>query len=321
MGGDAHDPPQMDWMNNFWGNFVPGNAADAYKYEFQQENPFLQHPAPFEEAMKHYQAGSLTDAILALEVSVQRDPQNSDAWRWLGTAHADNDEDKLAISALRRSLEADPENIEALLDAGVSYTNELVQVEALEHLRSWLARHPEYSNIPVPPGSEEASLFEQQRSVIEMFLQAAEINPTDVDIHTVLGVLWNLTREYNHAEEAFKEAVKLDPENPSLWNKLGATQANSARENGSKDAVYAYRKALELKPNYIRAWVNMGISYANRKMYDLAAKYYLKALSLNPTPNHIWSYLRLTLNCMDRHDLAALVEEKNVDLFRSQFTF
>ena len=52
-----------------------------------------------------------------------------------------------------------------------------------------------------------------------MFLQAAEINPTDVDIHTVLGVLWNLTREYNHAEEAFKEAVKLDPENPSLWNK------------------------------------------------------------------------------------------------------
>ena len=43
-----------------------------------------------------------------------------------------------AISALRRSLEADPENIEALLDAGVSYTNELVQVEALDHLRNWL---------------------------------------------------------------------------------------------------------------------------------------------------------------------------------------
>jgi thioredoxin-like negative regulator of GroEL len=43
-----------------------------------------------------------------------------------------------AISALRRSLQADPDNIEALLDAGVSYTNELVQVEALVHLRNWL---------------------------------------------------------------------------------------------------------------------------------------------------------------------------------------
>merc|ERR1712137_49934 len=105
--------------------------------------------------------------------------------------------------------------------------------------------------------------------------------------HTVLGVLWNLTREYEHAENAFKEALKLDPENPSLWNKLGATQANSSRPDGSKDAVYA-----------------------NRKMYDIAAKYYLKALSLHPQPNHIWSYLRLTLNCMDRHDLASLTEEK-----------
>jgi thioredoxin-like negative regulator of GroEL len=43
-----------------------------------------------------------------------------------------------AISALHRALEADPGNIEALLDAGVSYTNELVQVEALQHLQNWL---------------------------------------------------------------------------------------------------------------------------------------------------------------------------------------
>ena len=35
------------------------------------------------------------EAILAFEAEVQREPQNSDAWRWLGTAHADNDGDKL----------------------------------------------------------------------------------------------------------------------------------------------------------------------------------------------------------------------------------
>jgi len=135
MGGEE---PQMDWMNNFWGNFLPKNTADAYNYQFSPENPFLEHPAPFDEGMKLYQHGSLNDAILAFEATVQQDTSNSDAWRWLGTAHADNDEDKQAIAALRSSLEADPENIEALLDAGVSYTNELVQVEALEHLRNWL---------------------------------------------------------------------------------------------------------------------------------------------------------------------------------------
>lgn len=72
-----------------------------------------------------FHEGRLGEAILALEAEVQRNPNNSDAWRWLGTAHAENDEDKVAVIALQRSLTADPENIEALFDGGVSHTNEL----------------------------------------------------------------------------------------------------------------------------------------------------------------------------------------------------
>jgi peroxin-5 len=36
----------------------------------------------------------------------------------------------------------------------------------------------------------------------------------------------------------------------------------------SSEAVYAYQKALDLKPNYMRAWTNMGISLANMGEYD-----------------------------------------------------
>ncbi len=37
---------------------------------------------------------------------------------------------------------------------------------------------------------------------------------------------------------------------------------------GSSEAIYAYQKALDLKPNYMRAWTNMGISLANLGDYD-----------------------------------------------------
>ncbi|KHF99064.1 Peroxisome biogenesis 5 -like protein [Gossypium arboreum] len=37
---------------------------------------------------------------------------------------------------------------------------------------------------------------------------------------------------------------------------LGATQANNVQ---SADAILAYQQALDLKPNYVSAWANMGI--------------------------------------------------------------
>ena len=67
------------------------------------------------------------------------------------------------------------------------------------------------------------------------------MSPEDADVHTVLGVLYNLSREYDKAIAAFRRALELKPKDYSLWNKLGATQANSSR---SSDALYAYQEVV-----------------------------------------------------------------------------
>ncbi len=54
-----------------------------------------------------------------------------------------------------------------------------------------------------------------------------------------------------------RAALAIRPRDYSLWNKLGATLANSS---SSHEAIAAYQKALDLKPNYMRAWTNMGIA-------------------------------------------------------------
>lgn len=81
------------------------------------------------------------------------------------------------------------------------------------------------------------------------------MSPEDADVHIVLGVLYNLSREYDRAIESFQTALKLKPRDYSLWNKLGATQANSVQ---SADAIYAYQRvivsslslSLSLSPNH-----------------------------------------------------------------------
>lgn len=81
--------------------------------------------------------------------------------------------------------------------------------------------------------------------VARLFNEAAQISPDDADVHIVLGVLYNLSREYDKAIVSFQTALKLKPRDYSLWNKLGATQANSVQ---SADAILAYQQVQYIVP-------------------------------------------------------------------------
>ena len=154
--------------------------------------------------------------------------------------------------------------------------------------------------------------------VTDNFARAVTHAPANADLHAVLGVLYNLSRDYPAAVAAFEAALQLRPTDYSLWNKLGATQANSME---CAKALPCYVNALELKPQYVRALSNLGISYSNMMSYDAAGSCYLKALSLNPEAKHIWSYLGMTLTSMGRPDLVDKVVGQNVEAFRGDFDF
>ncbi len=291
-----------------------GRATQNREYVFHPDNPFLESANPYQEGVALYGAGKLNEAVLAFEAALRHNPNDSNCWRLLGTCYAENDDDIAAIVPLKRSVEADPSNLEALLELGVSFTNELEEAEALRYLHSWLLNHPDFKHVP-------GDLSVDSGHVRDMFLRASEFAPKDPDVWAVLGVLYNLSREYDLAIDAFEMACALDPTNYSLFNKLGATLANSSNPDGAKSAVKAYRKALELKPNYVRSWANMGISFANQGSFQNAAKYYLKALSLNENADHLWGYLRFTFSCMGRPDLVQKSDARNLALFKDEFRF
>lgn len=281
-------------------------------YVFSDLNPYVGHPDPLREGQELFRKGLLSEAVLALEAEVLKNPDNAEGWRLLGVAHAENDDDQQAIASMMRAHEADPTNLEVLLALGVSHTNELEQQAALKYLYSWLRHHPEYGKIAPPQLSD--SLY--YADVARTFNEAAQMSPEDADVHIVLGVLYNLSREYDKAIESFQTALKLKPRDYSLWNKLGATQANSVQ---SADAIYAYQMALDLKPNYVRAWANMGISYANQGMYEDSIRYYVRALSMNPKADNAWQYLRISLSCASRNDMMEACDSRNLDVLQKEF--
>lgn len=78
----------------------------------------------------------------------------------------------------------------------------------------------------------------------------------------------------------------------TLWNKYGAALANSMNSN---DAIGAYQQALNMRPNYVRTLVNIGLAHQNEGRFDDAVQAYLNGLILNPKAKHIWLQVRQTL--------------------------
>lgn len=291
------------------------NPLEA-KYELEPNNPFSGSSEAFEQGLKLFQKGNLKEAVLAFQAVVAEEPSHSEAWRMLGLVHQENDEDKKAILCLERAVEHDAYNLDALLALGVSYVNEIDYVNALKNLKAWVVNNPAFVGLEVQQDDySDGSMMDE---VVQLMLKAAEWAPKDPGVHEVLGVLFNVTRDFSSASAAFRKAVDARPDDYTLWNKCGATLAN-ATPSRSEEAIPAYLRAIELRPNYARAHLNLGISYNNLGNYESAARAYMMALQLSPSASHIWQYLKITLTCLERHDLVTLCEARDLEGLKRVF--
>jgi peroxin-5 len=300
--GDEYDQwKDFDGLNhNFDGLGTDlDNAPNLGTYMFEENNIFMDVPNAFEEGQKIMrEGGNLSLAALAFEAAVQKDKDFVEAWVALGQAQAQNEKESPAIRALERALDIDPNSLEALMGLAVSYTNEGYDTLAYRTLERWVG--VKYPQLGVPargteagPDPEEMGFTDRHQlheKVTNYFLRAAQLNPSggavDVDVQVGLGVLFYGSEDYDKAVDCFTAALnshthgamKREGEEHLLWNRLGATLANSAR---SEEAIEAYSRALELRPNFVRARYNLGVSCINLGVLDQAAAHLLGALSMH----------------------------------------
>ncbi|TYI41165.1 hypothetical protein ES332_A01G000900v1 [Gossypium tomentosum] len=95
------DPPhikkrrKLTWHERF---LVP-QRSDASRgvFVFSDMNPYVGHQNPLKEGQELLRKGLLSEAVLALEAEVMKNPENAEGWRLLGITHAENDDDQQVI--------------------------------------------------------------------------------------------------------------------------------------------------------------------------------------------------------------------------------
>lgn len=360
------DMSEWDNFDNFNTRFQEPRLGD---YSFEQDNVFRDVANPFEEGMKIMRdGGNLSLAALAFEASVQKDPSHVKAWTMLGTSQAQNEKELPAIRALEQALKADPNNLDALMGLAVSYTNEGYDSTAYRTLERWLsAKYPQIINPDNLSSDADLGFTDRQilhERVTDLFIQAAQLSPSgaqmDPDVQVGLGVLFYCAEEYEKAVDCFTTALASTESGTTnqreqlhlLWNRLGATLANSGR---SEEAIEAYEQALTINPNFVRARYNLGVSCINIGCYPEAAQHLLGALSMHRVveeegkerareivggndgsineaelnrmivanqSTNLFDTLRRVFSQMGRRDLADMVESgMDVNVFRKEFEF
>ncbi|CAK7211937.1 Peroxisomal membrane signal receptor PTS1 [Sporothrix bragantina] len=372
-GGDWKDVSE-DFQNTWGDDWEPlGNRMGLDPridpYQFEEENLFKDQSNPFEEGVRIMnENGNLSLAALAFEAACQREPERVEAWVYLGSAQAQNEKETAAIRALEHALKLDPTNLPGLQALAVSYTNEGYDTTAYRTLERWLsAKYPQVLPPAELSNAAEIGFTDRQQlheRITEKFIQAAQLSPDgehmDPDVQVGLGVLFYGGEDFDKAVDCFHAALASSEQGTSnqrsqvhlLWNRLGATLANSGR---SEEAIAAYEKALSLHPNFVRARYNLGVSCINMGCYDEAASHLLAALAMHKdveksgreqareilggaaagvTDEHLdrmttqnrsttlHDTLRRVFGLMDRRDLADRVStDMDPDIFRGEFDF
>ncbi|OCF44518.1 hypothetical protein I317_01590 [Kwoniella heveanensis CBS 569] len=260
-----------------------GLGDQTERYLFQRKNPYFAGSNIAQDKRSATMDSPTLKGVLALEAAVQESPQSHDAWYALGLKQQENEREEAAILALSKVVQLEPDYRPAYLALAVSYTNEGEGEAACTMLEKWI-RLGEAQSL----GSDLQNLSSQQsrtwgragrEELIERLIDVARRSPeeVDADVQVALGVLFNGTEEYHKAEDCFLSALEVRPDDWLLYNRLGATLANSGRSN---EAIQYYHKALSLHPNFVRALFNLGISYINLGQYPLGAQSALDALRI-----------------------------------------
>lgn len=218
---------------------------------------------PFDKGYLLFSREQYEGAIPYFKKAVENDPFHAEAFYYLGFCYKETGATE-AVDAFKKAIEINPNYVEAYYQLGITYNQLNMKTEA-----------------------------------IEAFKEVLENNPSHEDALLNLGIAYCLDKNYRSATSVLKRSLEIFP-NKKAYYYLGVSYAGQTQHD---KAIYAFKQATEIDPNYVEAYIGLGASYGAVQSLTQGIKALNQAVILEPQNPYV-HYL-LGLLHLANHDLVS----------------
>jgi tetratricopeptide (TPR) repeat protein len=214
------------------------------------------------------QAGDLDKAARSLEISICINPLLRDSYAALGSVYVQQNKFEDAARAFRMGVEAFPKDKDLWNNLGYAYTQMKQHVKSFDAYKHAVTIDPGFNQgwQNLANAANESGKQNDPVLVVPTWIQAMEQNLS--------------RRDYAGALAAAEKIEKVMPDNADVHLSLGNILYYLTRRD---DSEKEFRKAIELRPEFVVAHTNLGRLYQSAGKPEAARDQFNQALSYDPS--------------------------------------
>lgn len=226
--------------------YLKGDFAEAHKQfaEVRTLNP-TDPRLPAAEGEVYLSEVKIPEAIEAFETAAKADPKRGTTWSRLGYLYSVKGDKEKAKEALEKALAANAKDFNALETLADLQIEEGKLDEAIKSLLTASDSAPDATRgelvLRVTAELQKAGRGKESVDILE---GAVKKGVKSAAVYNELGDRLIEANRLEDAVNAYTEAAKLDPKDPSLWELVGEVQLKLGK---TAEAEAAFRQSLTVK--------------------------------------------------------------------------
>jgi len=217
-------------------------------------------------AVAHYKTRGARETIAQLRAVIEESPGFVLVYRHMATIYKETGQVEKAIEILEYGLKKNPGNTDLMSNLGIMLAEAQQPDKAIELLNICIEKNPfdpenfNFLGVAYYKKGNAAKAVENYRKALELDNNYASVfnNIGSLYLAVYLGNKKKDEGVYRLAMENFNRALEIDPRLFAAYNGRGAAYQF---KNQGKKAIADWEKAIEINPDYIDAYFNIGISY------------------------------------------------------------